>query len=627
MILALRAPLAGLALLASATAVAAQPAFDPFPGTTAQQYRFDLERVFFPSPAAEQVERAALLARAARLASGHPDPGGSAPALERLLLAADSIRRLAGKHLAYLSLRANVDTRDVAAATAVNALSDSLGRALAFLGPALAAIPEDALRRYASERPGIAPFLFFIRESRRGARASAAADAVAAEMTGWQPALFWSLIGEIQWGTVQAPEGVLDVRRQGNQIANHPERAVREAWFRANQRGRAQHRGSFALLLGGNVDSRNALAKLRGFQDYPEEFYGGLYLRTDDVRQLLQALASRGETNRRYERARVAHLRQTAGIDTVHAWDLTLPEPGMEVPRFTVPEASRVIQQSLAVLGPAYARHLADLLDPRNGRLDMVARENRVTRPGFSTGSVGFPSMFFQGRYEGYLPDVVIFAHEIGHGVQNSLMDAHGVAAANAGGPAYFTESFAGFTELLVTDWLYRTAPDRARKIYYLQAFLDRAAEVFDNARASAFEQALYDSAAAGGGIRTADAAERLMQGLGGEYSIWYGDRGEWTDQWAQTIHYYTRPLYRINYVYSKLLALKYFELYQRDPAAFVPRYAALLSNGYDAEPNALLRRFLGFDLATGSLVNDAARVIEARTAELERLYEETPAR
>jgi len=627
MILSRASFIAGLALIASATAVASQPAFDPFPGATAQQYRFDLKRNFFPSPAAEEAERAALLARAARLAAAHPDAGGSAAALERLLLAADSIQRLAGKHFAYLSLRANVDTRDVAAATAGNALTDSLGRALAFLGPALAAIPEDALRRYAAERPGITPFLFAIRQSGRGARPSEAAAAVAAEMTGWQPALFWSLIGEIQWGTVQAPEGALDVRRQGNQIANHPERAVREAGFRANQRGRAQHRGSSALLLVGNVNSRNALAKLRGFQDYPEEYYGGLFLRTDDVRQLLRALGSRGATNRRYERARVAHLRRTAGIDTVHVWDLTLPEPGMEVPRFTVPEASRAIQQSLAVLGPGYARPLAELLDPRNGRLDMVARENRVTRPGFSTGSVGFPSMFFQGQYEGYLPDVVIFAHEIGHGVQNGLMDAHGVAAANAGGPSYFTESFAGFTELLVTDWLYRTAPDRARKIYYLQAFLDRAAEVFDNARASAFEQALYDSAAAGRGIRTADAAERLMQRTGGEYSIWYGDRGEWTDQWVQTIHYYTRPLYRINYVYSKLLALKYFELYQRDPAAFVPRYVALLSNGYDAEPDALLRRFLGFDLATGSLVDDAAHVIEGRTAELERLYEETPAR
>jgi oligoendopeptidase F len=502
----------------------------------------------------------------------------------------------------------------------VNALSDSLNRVLAFIAPAVGAIPEEALRRYAAERPGITPFLFFIRQSRNPPPPATAA-AVGREMTAWQPALFWSLIGETEWGTVRAPEGVLDVRRQANQISNHPDRAVREAGFRQNQRGRAQHRGSYALLLSGNVDSRNTLSRLRGFRDYPQEAYGGLFLRTDDVRRVLQALAARGETNRRYERARAAHLRRTAGLDTVHAWDLTLPEPGMEAPRFTVPEASRVIQQALAVLGPGYARQLTALLDPRNGRLDMAPREHRAMRPGFSTGAVGFPSTFFQGQYEGYLPDLVIFAHEIGHGVQNGLMEAHGVAAVNASGPAYFTESFAGFTELLVTDWLYRTAPDRAHRIYYLQAFLDRAAEVFENARASRFEQALYDSAAAGTPVATADALEALMQRVGSEYTTGYGPASERTDWWVNTIHYYTRPLYRVNYVYSKLLALKYFDLYQRDRDGFVRRYVALLSNGYDDQPDALLRRFLGFDLSAGTLVDDAARVIDARTAELERLY------
>ncbi|HEX8242595.1 MAG TPA: hypothetical protein VF541_03855, partial [Longimicrobium sp.] len=283
------------------TSAAASQAFDPFPGGTAGLYEFNLERNFFPSPAAEQVERAALLARASCLAADHPQPGRSAQALERLLLAMDSIQRLAGRHLSYLSLRTNVDTRDAASANALNALSDSLNRVLAFIGPTVAAIPEEALRRYAAERRGIIPFLFFIRQS-RNAPTTGTAAAVAREMTGWQPALFWSLIGETEWGTVRAPEGVLDVRRQANQISNHPDRAVREAGFRQNQRGRAQHRGSYALLLSGNVDSRNTLSRLRGFRDYPEEAYRGLYLRTDDVRGVLQALAAGGETNRRYER-------------------------------------------------------------------------------------------------------------------------------------------------------------------------------------------------------------------------------------------------------------------------------------------------------------------------------------
>ena len=80
-----------------------------------------------------------------------------------------------------------------------------------------------------------------------------------------------------------------------------------------------------------------------------------------------------------------------------------------------------------------------------------------MDRQGFSAGYVGFPTMFFQGTYSGYVADVVILAHESGHAVQNMLMDANGVLPRYASGPAYFTESFAGLCELLVLEGLYKS--------------------------------------------------------------------------------------------------------------------------------------------------------------------------
>ena len=621
---AIRAILTLLALTVSASAASGQePRFDPFAGQGADRYRVDLERLFFASPRAEQEARAALVERARRMVAAHSSPPRSGLELERLMFATDTVRRISGKHLAYLTLRSNLDTRDQASSAAADALSDSIGRALnAVLGP-LAGMPEAQLRGFIAERPALRRFAFAIRQMRRtppSAPDATAAALVAGPLTRWQSGLFWSLIGETDWGTVQAPEGLLDVRRQGGLIYNHADRAVREAGHRLNVRGRSRHRDSYYILMRGNVQSRNALARLRGFRDFREESYGNLNLRTEEVGALLEAIARRGEVNRRYETVRSAHLAAAAHLDTVHVWDLTLPEPGMKMPRFTVPEASAILREAMAPLGPEYARELALLLDPRNGRLDLAPRENRSPRPGFSTGSVGYPSVFFQGRYEGFVPDLFIFAHEIGHGVQNGLMDANGVAATNAGGPSYFTESFAGFTELLLADHLYRTAPDRPSRIYYLQAFLERATGLFDNARAAHFEHLLYDSIPAGG-VASADAAERLMQGLGARYSVLYGERSERPDQWINHIHYFTWPLYRINYVYSTLLALKYFELYSRDSQRFVAGYNRLLANGYDDEPNALLRRFLGFGLGDPGLVDGAASLIEARTAELERLY------
>jgi oligoendopeptidase F len=200
------------------------------------------------------------------------------------------------------------------------------------------------------------------------------------------------------------------------------------------------------------------------------------------------------------------------------------------------------------------------------------------------------------------------------------LMTANGVLPRYATGPAYFTESFAGLCELLLLDHLYRTAPDRAHRIFYLQRLINQGAEVFRSGWESLVEEELFDSVAAGRELN-ADGIEALTQTTASRFSSWFGQGSERRLAWLQPTQFFTRPLYRVNYAYSKLLALRYFELLQRDPAGFPARYASLLSNGYDAPPDALLRRFVGTTLGDPELVGGAVRVLESWLGELESLY------
>lgn len=92
--------------------------------------------------------------------------------------------------------------------------------------------------------------------------------------------------------------------------------------------------------------------------------------------------------------------------------------------------------------------------------------------------------------------------------------------------------------------------------------------------------------------------------------------------EWVNAVHFYTRPLYRVNYLYSKLLALGYFAELERDPG-WARRYERLLSNGYDAPPNELLGRLVGLPLAPDALVDRATAVIGEKLAALDSLYQE----
>jgi oligoendopeptidase F len=77
-------------------------------------------------------------------------------------------------------------------------------------------------------------------------------------------------------------------------------------------------------------------------------------------------------------------------------------------------------------------------------------------------------------------------------------------------------------------------------------------------------------------------------------------------------------PLYDVNYMYGGLLALKYYQLYSTRREWFVPRYIALLSNGFNQPPAELLNHFLGIDLSGSALLNDDVELLNRRLNQME---------
>ncbi len=604
-----------VAVLPQTVACQSKPAFNPFPRGLDKAYQFDLARNFYPTTAAAATAQRDLIDSFAALASGIKNINDG-PTLYRRLTTLDTLNRELIRLYSYYSLRSSIDSRDQQAGQASGELAAATNPALSQIQRTITEIPTSQLDAYVRADPRLAKYSYAISLSRAGnARrldpaAAQRLAAVEAEVRTWGPSTFRRLMSASA-GTVHAPEGELDVRRNGNQIRTHPDRAVRKAGYDLNRAEIASRRDTFALILTRTAHLRDSIARQRGWPDYPTQFYASNGLEPRQVRALLESVAKRADINKRYEREQIAAIRREFGYDTVHFWDLGAPAKGQVAPRFDIEGATREVVAAAAPLGVGYVRELKALLDPRNGRLDMIPRPNRIDQPGFSTGRVGFPSMFFQGRFEGYVDDLVILSHEAGHAVQNMLMDSAGVIPAYATGPSYFTESFAIFSQLLLLEHLYRTAANDVDREYYRRRLLEDALGVFRNGWESELELQIYDSAAAG---RTLDAddIEQLTQNVASRSSVWFGPGGERALAWVQPIQLYTWPLYRVNYVIAELLALQYVDKLHRDSAGFMPKYAALLRNGYDAPPDELLQRFLGVSLRDpDALVANAMNVVE----------------
>jgi oligoendopeptidase F len=228
------------------------------------------------------------------------------------------------------------------------------------------------------------------------------------------------------------------------------------------------------------------------------------------------------------------------------------------------------------------------------------------------------------GGYEGYYNDVRVLMHESTHAVHRQLMNNKGVLPACANGPHYLFESFAIFHELLLPDFLYRQESDPSRRRYILEQFFEgKGMAMFFVAQDAALEQAIHDGVAQGR-IGDADSLDLLTKQINKRYSIWSDDQPELDGRWMTNSLFYEDPLYEINYVYGSLLALRYYDMFERDRDWFISRYIELMQNGFDAPPAVLLDRFLGLDLNdTASLIAGAVGLLERKIQLLEAFYSE----
>jgi oligoendopeptidase F len=231
--------------------------------------------------------------------------------------------------------------------------------------------------------------------------------------------------------------------------------------------------------------------------------------------------------------------------------------------------------------------------------------------------------VFFSGGFKGFYNDVRVLTHESTHAVHRQLMSSNKILPAYAGGPHYLFEAFAILNEFLLPDYLYNRETDPALKRYYLEQFLEgKGMEMITVAPEAILEEAVYEGVE-NGSIKGADDLDALTKRIYSRFSIFPEKHGEMKNQWMDVRLMFQDPFYDVNYVYGVLLALKFYEMYKRDPQNFVPRYIALLKNGFNAPPEVLLKRFLDIDLHDPQLLTDDLKILEEKVNLLERSYKE----
>ncbi len=604
----------------------------PTPPALSSGLSADLARYYFKTPADEVAARADLNTALEHL-ERFKGQVNSASQLLGALRQNDVVQEIFAKHERYLHLRCAINRKD-AACNADKALESNVDTKTAFLNPEILAIPEDQLRAFLNEQPALTEYRFALSDIRRDAPhllpgpEQSLLDQFQPQIGDWQYDLYGQIVAGISFGTVQTSAGALDVIRERNLIAVDPDGRVREEGFKRRLAGYASQRDLIAFALIQTVRAQNLLAKTHRYADAPARKYESLYCTPEETRGLLDTMAEHGDVVKRYETVRSQEIVRDyhkTPHQLAHEWDMSAPIPGFSPPVTSLPAARGIFHEAFAGLGKEYQAEFDALLDPANGRADILpgGAPNRYGG-GFSAGFGGSPSILFFGRYDGTFKDLSVIAHEGGHAVHRQFMTESRVLPPYENGPHFLFESFAEFNELLLADFMEEHAVTPELKRYYRERWLSiKGLDAFYGAQDALLEQAIYDGVIAGT-VGNADDLDNLTLRIDGQFSLFPASAPELRTRWAMVSLMYEDPLYDVNYVYGGLLALKYYDLYTTKPDWFVPRYLALLKNGFNQPPAALLGQFLGIDLSGPALLNDDLALVNRRLDQL-KVHDDRP--
>ena len=611
-------------LLTSIVCVPLAEAQQPAASPQVAESHFDYSR-YFPSPQAEVQQRTELISRTqVFLHTFAWTPENASHALDD----GAALKRSWMLHEEYCKLRSADDAQDKEAADCENQSGSQSSAVTSFVekeleAPAFASLSDADLARLHLE-----PYRYLIAGATENARhllppseqklLSDLADPLLSAWSDRYDALVRQVLSEVK--PIQTSSGPLNPMRDRQKLSTATDRGVREAAYRERLEAYQPHRDVIAMTLLDTVRLEAALARARNYPSAPARKYQGrLQLTEPQVREMLQAVEQNADVLRQYQQVRAERISTLTGTKDVHSWDLDLSS-GYVPTVLTFEQARMLMVNAVAPLGAEYRSRFAWLVDPASGALDMNGGTRRQPG-GFSVGYPSAPISLYVDRFDGNLDSIDQLIHEAGHAIHRKLMSDAGVSPYYAGGPNFVSEAYAIFNELLLWHQLEKEATTPQERAYYQERLLDEVTfQVFTSAEEGELEQALYDGVTAGT-IRNADDIDKLNGGILDRYELFAPHEPSMRLNWMRKRLLINDPLYLVSYLYAGLVACKLYDMIEADPTAFAKRYTALLSEGFDAPADELMKKNMGFGLDGKSLLDGALDLVRKQTSQLQESY------
>ena len=352
---------------------------------------------------------------------------------------------------------------------------------------------------------------------------------------------------------------------------------------------------SIAEVLGRNVRQfaliTNTLAKDKQLEDGWRHFARPISSRNlanqveDEVVDALITAVKRAypRLSHRYYALKARWL----GLDRLEYWDRNAPLPEDSDKRVAWGDAKVIVLDAYRRFSP----RLAEIVD----RFFARGWIDAALRPGKDAGAFCHPTVpsvhpYVLMNYQGRPRDVMTLAHELGHGVHQTLAAAQGPLM--AGTPLTLAETASVFGEQLTFRALLEAETDPAqRRIMLAGKIEDGLNTVVRQIAFVEFERRVHDARREA--ELTADELGALWleiqaESLGPAFHF----EDSYKVYWSYIPHFVHVPFYVYAYAFGDCLVNALYAVYQAEPEGFEGRYLELLAAGGTLRHKELLAPF-----------------------------------
>ena len=541
---------------------------------------------------------------------GELEPVGLAEAMHELA----AINELVGKAGSFASLRFATDSDDPTRGALLQLVQEratELETKLLFFELQWAALPEQAVEALLTD-PALDFCAHYLRSARRYRPhlLSEPEERIVAEKSLTSSGSWARLFGELMAAlrvTVDGEPVVLDVALSRLMDPDRDtRRTVAEALSEALEPGLRTRAFIYnTLVYDKSVDDR-----LRSYPHWLASRNLANEASDVSVMALIEAVRGRFDIPQRWYRLKARLL----GLERLEDYDRYAPLETKEIV-YAFGEAREFVLDTYGSLSPDAGNVVRRFFDER-----WIDAPTRPHKRGGAFCSYTVPSVhpYVLLNYTANRRDVLVMAHELGHGLHAALAQPQGVF--HQGTPLTTAETASVFGEALTFGRLLEQAPDDDARLGLLAEQIDGSiATVFRQMAMNRFEHLVHTGRRSEGEL----SVDRINAMWTESQAELFGDTVQMLDGyrmwWSYVPHFINTPGYVYAYAYGQLLALSVYSRYLSQGPSFAPAYLEMLAAGGSRSPEEL-GRIVGIDLADPGFWDSGIDLIEQQLRDAEEL-------